>query len=180
MGSIFSKTFGLCCLLLATNVLADSAQSVPAQDAVLGEWMVNTGDAVIRIYEENGVYSGKVVWAGRESTDWWFENAPLLIPWHDRKAARQLKHAPSLGVDIMTGLQFNGDDKWVDGRVFNVLNGKIYGCQLSLDGPDVLKLKGYIGVPLLGASVEWHRLNGADRANMPSFPNRFEFPDSWP
>ena len=166
--------------MFATSVLAYSAQNMPAQHAVLGDWMVNTGDAVVRIYEESGVYSGKVVWAGRESPDWWLAEAPLTIPWHDRKAARQLKHAASLGVEIMTGLQFDGDDKWVDGRVFNVLNGKIYGCQLSLEGQDVLKLKGYIGVPFLGASVEWHRLSDVDRSNMPSFPNRFEFPDSWP
>lgn len=159
-----------------------ASDSVPETEphAVLGDWMVNTGDAVIRIYEEGGIYSGKVVWAGRESTDWWVGEAPFVIPWSDRKATRRLKHTPSLGVDILTGLHFDGNKKWVEGRVFNVLNGKIYGCQLSLDEPDTLKLKGYIGVPLLGASVEWHRLSAQQRANMPSFPNRFEFPDSWP
>lgn len=149
-------------------------------EAILGDWLVNSGDAVVRFYQADGEIRGRVIWAGRESGDWWLQEPPMEIPWHDGRAAKELKHAASLGVDILVGLQFDGDDKWVNGRVFNVLNGKIYKCQLSLPEPDVLKLRGYIGMPLFGASVVWTRLSDELRQNMPSFPNRFLHPDTWP
>ena len=147
---------------------------------IVGDWMVNTGDAVVRFYEKQGSYHGKVVWAGRESVDWWFDDAPMEIPWENRRAAKKLKHAASLGVDIITGLDFDGTATWANGRVFNVLNGKIYKCQLSLPEEGVLKLRGFIGVPLFGGSVLWHKLEDSQRAEMPSFPNRFEHPETWP
>lgn len=167
-------------MLLWLPVAQIAVAATAPSSAVLGDWLVNTGDAVVRIYEDQGEYRGRVVWAGRESADWWEAEPPMEIPWDDRHAAQKLKHAASLGVDILADLKFNGAELWADGRVFNVLNGKIYRCQLSLPKADVLKLKGYIGVPLFGGSVLWTRLTDAQRANMPSFPNRFDFPDSWP
>ena len=145
-------------LLLVLPVSGAVAKEVAAADAIVGDWMVNTGDAVVRFYKHQGHYRGKIVWAGRESTAWWQGPAPMEIPWNDRRAARKLKHAATHGVDILVGLEYDPKGTWVDGRVFNVLNGKIYQCQLSLPQPDKLKLRGFIGVPLFGGSVEWHKL----------------------
>lgn len=160
----------------------DAEESVAGFSAsdIVGDWMVNTGDAVVRFYEDNGEYRGRVVWAGRESTDWWLTEPPMEIPWDNRREAKKLKHAANLGVDILVGLKFDNDSTWKHGRVFNVLNGKIYKCQLSLPEPDVLKLRGFVGLPVFGGNVKWHKLTEAQRSNMPSFPNRFDYPDTWP
>lgn len=158
---------------------AESTAAFNAED-IVGDWMVNTGDAVVRFYEKDGEYRGRVVWAGRESTEWWLTEPPMEIPWDNRREAKKLKHAANLGVDILVGLKFDNDSTWKHGRVFNVLNGKIYKCQLSLPEPDVLKLRGFIGLPVFGGSVKWHKLTEAQRSNMPSFPNRFDYPDTWP
>lgn len=160
-------------------VQADDVEIAKASD-IAGDWLVNSGDAVIRFYEQQGSYHGKVVWAGRESEEWWFGLAPVTIPWNDKKSARKLKHAPTLGVDVLTGLRFDGVGKWLDGRIFNVLNGKIYQCQVSLEDDGRLKLRGFIGLPVIGGNVYWTRLEDSARASMPSFPNRFAEPDSWP
>jgi uncharacterized protein (DUF2147 family) len=177
---LFSK------LLLVVSVFAvfisqpGFAATETNADDIVGDWMVNTGDAVVRFYKADGEYRGKVIWAGRESTDWWLEEAPMEIPWENRREAKAYKHAASLGVDILVGLTFDEADTWVEGRVFNVLNGKIYKCQITLPEPEVLKLRGFIGLPVFGGSVEWHKLSDNQRAAMPTFPNRFEHPETWP
>ncbi|MDD9891968.1 MAG: hypothetical protein OXT49_00440, partial [Gammaproteobacteria bacterium] len=66
----------------------DQPSQFSAED-IVGDWMVNTGDAVIRFYEKEGSYHGKVVWAGRESVDWWFDDAPMEIPWENWRAAKK-------------------------------------------------------------------------------------------
>lgn len=166
--------------VLWANEAQTPASSVFAANAIEGDWMVQTNDAVVRIFEENGEYRGRVVWAGRETQDWWQGEPPHEIPWDDKKAAKQYKLAATHGVDILARLEFDGEDKWNNGRVFNVINGKIYRCQLTLPEPDVLKLRGYIGMPMFGGSVLWTRLTDEQRANMPSYPNRFEHPETWP
>lgn len=148
--------------------------------AIEGDWMVQTNDAVIRIFEQDGVFRGRVVWAGRETQEWWQGEPPFEIPWDNKKAAKKYKLAASHGVDILAKLEFDGSDKWINGRVFNVINGKIYRCQLSLENPDVLKLRGYVGMPVFGGSVLWTRLTDEQRNNMPVWPNRFEHPETWP
>lgn len=168
--------FGLIIVLLGGSA---SAQLPAVEKSVFGDWLANSGDAVIRIYPDGEEAVGRVVWAGRESSEWWQGEAAAEIPWHNRREAKKLKHGPTVGVVLMKGMKNNGEGLWQGGRIFNVINGKIYGCQINLESPDVLKLRGYVATPLFGGSVLWTRLTDEQRQNMPNFPNRFENPETW-
>jgi uncharacterized protein (DUF2147 family) len=64
------------------------------------------------------------------------------------------------GLTIGTGFAPNGDASAKDGKIYDPESGKTYSAQMQANG-DVLRLRGYIGVSLLGRTETWHRMNGA-------------------
>lgn len=68
-------------------------------------------------------------------------------------------------MEFLTGMVQDAQDpsKYVNGRLLDPSTGKIYKgkAQLSADGKR-LKLRGYIGVSMLGRSVVWVRANSAN------------------
>jgi uncharacterized protein (DUF2147 family) len=69
-----------------------------------------------------------------------------------------LKDRPLVGLQVLWGFQHDGD-AWTGGRVLDPESGKIYHASLTLeDGGRSLRLRGYIGVPLLGRTEHWIRI----------------------
>lgn len=67
------------------------------------------------------------------------------------------KGKPVIGLLFLWGLKKDGSD-WTGGAVLDPKNGKIYNARLSLtDGGQKLRLRGYIGTPLLGRTQVWLR-----------------------
>jgi len=56
-----------------------------------------------------------------------------------------------------TWLSGDGDGEWSGGTIYDPNNGKTYSCKLKLTGPDTLKVRGYIGISLIGRSETWKR-----------------------
>ena len=63
---------------------------------------------------------------------------------------------PLCGLNIGTGFVPDGTDKAKDGKIYDPNSGKTYSAQMQQQG-DTLKLRGYIGVSLLGRTETWHR-----------------------
>jgi uncharacterized protein (DUF2147 family) len=68
-----------------------------------------------------------------------------------------LKGKPMLGMQILWGLQKDRDG-WSGGSILDPESGKTYKCLLSLeDGGRKLKVRGFIGLALLGRTQYWFR-----------------------
>ncbi len=69
------------------------------------------------------------------------------------------KDKPVLGMEIIWGMKEKGS-KWKGGKILDPENGKTYKCkmQLSKDNPDILEVRGFIGIALIGRTQLWHRL----------------------
>ncbi|HEX5625117.1 MAG TPA: DUF2147 domain-containing protein, partial [Saprospiraceae bacterium] len=67
------------------------------------------------------------------------------------------KNQPLLGMNIIWGLQMNGQ-AWDQGFILDPESGKIYDCKVWLDGPDALLVRGYIKLPVFGQTQTWTRL----------------------
>jgi len=62
-----------------------------------------------------------------------------------------------IGLRILWDLRKDGDG-WSGGSILDPANGKIYKCLLSLeDGGKKLKVRGYLGISLLGRTQYWLR-----------------------
>jgi uncharacterized protein (DUF2147 family) len=68
-----------------------------------------------------------------------------------------LKDRPLVGLEVLSGFAQDGS-RWSGGQVLDPESGKIYSASLSLeDGGKKLRLRGYIGIQLLGRTEHWVR-----------------------
>lgn len=71
----------------------------------------------------------------------------------------QMHNQPIVGMVIMSGLKAK-QNQWADGKILDPENGKSYSCSLKLgDNGKKLDVHGYIGIPLLGRSQTWERVD---------------------
>ncbi len=75
------------------------------------------------------------------------------------KCEGELKDHPMLGLPIFPKGLFYQDKEWVGGEILDPKSGSVYRCELSLEeGGRELKVRGYIGIPLLGRTQTWSRI----------------------
>ena len=137
-------------MLLFSGILSAKAQQA---DAITGVWNNTEKDGQIEIFKENGKYSGKIVWLKDPS-----ENGKPKLDKNNANAS--LRNQPILGLKILKDFTFE-EGTWEDGTIYDPKNGKTYSCVISLKSPEVLEVRGYIGVSLLGRTVLWSRARAA-------------------
>ena len=139
-----SKIIGLILLLFSTITLAAS----PA-----GLWKSiddKTGKprSLIRISEDNGVYSGVV------------EKGLLEGDTGERvcdKCTDERKDQKIIGMTIIKSIK-EKNGSYEGGTILDPENGKAYKCKMKLDeAGNKLEVRGFIGVSLFGRSQTWTR-----------------------
>jgi uncharacterized protein (DUF2147 family) len=139
--------FCLTCLLLVMGgrALAEEA------DAVIGEWYTEDNKALVQIYKADNVYNGKIVWLKEPKND---DGSEKL----DTNNPDESKHGnPIIGLNLVNGFVYKGKNKWGKGTIYDPDNGKTYSCKMQLKKENVLKVRGFIGVALIGRTQMWTR-----------------------
>jgi len=131
-------------LFLSADVFAQDA------DAILGQWYTKDSKALVEIYKCNDLYCGKIVWLkepfekdGSEKLD---DNNP-----DESKRTNKI-----IGLNLVSNFKFKGKNKWTGGTIYDPDNGKTYSCKMTLKG-DKLKVRGFIGISLIGRTQVWSR-----------------------
>jgi uncharacterized protein (DUF2147 family) len=73
------------------------------------------------------------------------------------KCSGEFKNQLILGMVNMRNFHQEGDD-WVEGTVVDPENGKEYKGKIWAVGKNTLRMRGYIGISLLGRTETWTRL----------------------
>lgn len=134
-------------LLLATSAMAQAPSAVGRWTTIDDE--TKKPKSVITIWEENGKLFGKIEKLFREPNE---EQNPVCD-----KCDGALKDQPIIGMVIMRDLK-KDDDEWTGGTILDPANGKTYKCKIAVeDGGKKLKVRGYIGMSLLGRTQHWVR-----------------------
>lgn len=60
-----------------------------------------------------------------------------------------------IGMVMLHGFIYDGDNKWKGGQIYDPNNGKTYQCELELINQNKLSVRGYIGFPIFGRSEVW-------------------------
>lgn len=133
----YLAAISMLCALLATTI-AQAANDSPA-----GTWVTTsdkTGDhaAIIRIFEQNGQFSGRIIKIfpgnGRQPTG------------RCEKCPAPFTNKPVLGLTTLWGFSSDGNGSWNNGQILDPQEGKIYRASITLsDDGKQLKLRGYWG-----------------------------------
>ena len=119
-------------------------------DDILGTWLNQEATGKIELYKENGKFFGKLVWL-REPND-----KITGLPRTDKENPNEkLKATPLIGMVNMKDFSFNGKDEWSGGTIYDPKNGKTYKCYIQFESLNKLKIRGYIGVSILGRNTYW-------------------------
>ena len=152
--------FGLVVGSIAPSAADDGVADLPAASGIVGDWLVESRDAVIRIERVGDEYQGYILWQLHDT--YGPEDGPQLngkTVTDRNNPDPALRDQPLTGLRLLKGLRYNmADNKWIGGRVYNSENGKTYNCIVRLTRPSRLVLRGYIGVPLLGGNTTWTRV----------------------
>jgi uncharacterized protein (DUF2147 family) len=130
---------------------AHAQQLTPKLQSAIGHWQVVNSDSSlggrVDTYLVNGQLFGRVT-----------EVRPGRTP-HDvcDKCSGEYKNQLILGMVMMRNFHPDGDD-WVDGTVVDPENGKEYKGKIWAVGNNTLRMRGFIGISLLGRTETWTRL----------------------
>ena len=146
------KNLAVACLLAGASLVAAAQSASPA-----GLWRTiddstKKDKSLVRIVETNGVYSGKV----EKIVD---PDSPKDAVCKDCSDER--KDKPVVGMTIIRNVKASADDKDVfeGGDILDPNNGKVYRVKLKLiEGGSKLDVRGYIGLPVLGRTQTWQRV----------------------
>lgn len=123
-----------------------------AQNSVTGKWKTiddETGKAisVVEIFESKGKIYGKVI--------------EIFNPNNRNRVCENCSgsdhNKPILGMIVIKGLTKDGTE-YSNGKILDPKHGKLYKCYITLESPDKLKVRGYIGISLLGRTQYWERV----------------------
>ncbi len=139
--------------VLSVVLLSFISLSIFAELSPAGKWLTiddktNKPRSIVQIYTEKNEYFAKILKVFPQPGDTGIcHNCP-----------GELKGKPIENLTFMWNVKPTGNNEWGEGRILDPKNGKLYRVKLSLS-PDgkTLKVRGYIGISLLGRTQEWIR-----------------------
>ena len=136
-------------IFTTTNLLAQDYKA----DDLLGLWLNEDEDAHIEVYKEGELYFGKIIWLKFPIDD---ETGKPKLDKHNPD--EELQKRPSLGIKLLTDFVWDEDNEWNKGDIYDPKTGKTYSCYIVMKEYDLLKIRGYIGISLIGKTTYWTRV----------------------
>ncbi len=134
--------------ILAAIALAGLACAAPARaGSPEGYWFTEDRGGIVQVHPCDGALCGTIVGL-RE----WPASGQLL-DWDGK---------PRCHFTLLRQLRLQDDGRW-HGTVTNPEDGRIYSAEVWVPEDGVLRLRGYVGLPLLGSTQHWPAAPGGAR-----------------
>lgn len=129
--------------------LLSFAQDKPTD--IVGIWKSGGNDpAKIQIYTVGDKFYGKIIWLDKPAING-KQRVDLLNPDKTKRAEN------IVGLQILNDFKFNGSNTWEGGTIYDPKSGKTYSCTIKFNANNSIKVRGYIGISLLGRTEIWTR-----------------------
>jgi uncharacterized protein (DUF2147 family) len=132
--------------MILISLLAMAA--APAGDTVVGRWKTETHNAIVEIQRCGASICGRILTSDALRTNPTMADAKNGDP---ALRTRQLR-----GLQILGGFTADGE-AWTGGRLYNADDGKTYSGRITPLGPNQLKVRGCVFVPLCKTQT-WTRV----------------------
>jgi len=157
--TLLMKRYRVASLAIIVCLAFTSSVSAASTD-ILGMWFNQDKDAKIEIFQCGNDFCGKIVWlkeptypaGSKEGTP----GTPKLDIKNPDAAHRK---DPLMGLQLVLGLQYAGDNQWKNGKIYDPDSGKTYSSKATLISHDQLDLRGFVGVSMFGRTEKWSRAN---------------------
>jgi len=141
---------------LAVAAAAWAAAAAAAQPpTVTGRWLTEDRNGIIDIYDCGDAVCGRL---------FWFRPTPEDVgkpPFDRHNPEATLRSRPLCGLEMLGGFKAAEAGRWTGGWIYNPENGNTYHARMTLGDDGRLRLRGYVGIPLLGETQIWTRADPA-------------------
>ncbi len=118
------------------------------EQTIIGNWINAKGDGIIEITLAQTKYIGTII-----GTPDPIHNGRKDINNPDEKLRSRLLE----GLIILEGFNYQEENLWSGGTIYDPNNGKIYKCKLSLNDDGTLNVRGYVDISIFGRTEVWKR-----------------------
>jgi uncharacterized protein (DUF2147 family) len=115
----------------------------------LGFW--KNDDATFEIFADRGKLSGKVIAMREPRTSEGKDKTDIRNPDPSKR------ERPIIGLVFMSGFTQKSDTHWENGTIYDPKTGHTYSCFMDLDGTEKIKMRGFLGISLIGRTEVWTR-----------------------
>jgi uncharacterized protein (DUF2147 family) len=119
------------------------------ENDIVGTWLTGDGDGWVDVVHSGNGISGFVAGSPNDRPD--------RSKVDDKNPDPALRDRELLGLELFAGFHFDGDDRWIGGTIYDPNSGKTYRCIITILDENKLKVRGYIGIPMLGRTEIWTR-----------------------
>ena len=134
--------------MLMIVAAAALAAAGPAPEAALGRWKTESRNGIVAIERCGASICGNLL-----TSDGLRAN-PALTDINNKNPAQ--RNRPLRGLSMLSGFT-RGDGEWTGGTIYNPEDGKTYSAKVTPQGPNTLKVRGCIFVPLCKTQI-WTRV----------------------
>lgn len=142
-----AKSFFIFFLLIFAYSIILKAEKA---DDIVGQWYTENNESLVEIFKNNGKFYGRIIWLKEPNRN----GKPKL---DEKNPDDKLKEQPIIGLLILKDFVFDGSNEWNDGKIYDPKSGKTYSCYIKFEAKNKLKIRGYIGISLLGRTTYWTR-----------------------
>jgi uncharacterized protein (DUF2147 family) len=136
--------------LFALAALTAITFAANASDEVTGLWLTDERDGIVEIRPCGGLLCGRI----QTILKTYGQKPPLRDVLNEDP---KLRSRPICDLPILGKLQRLSANTWGNGWVYDPKRGKTFDVDLTLAQPNVLSVRGYLGVRMLGQTVVWTR-----------------------
>lgn len=134
-----------------------TASAQKAADKILGTYSV-VSDATkekvkVKVFQKGDTYQAQIVWTEKPVDDKGQPRRDILNP------DPALRSRTSDQIILVWDMKYNNkDNEWSGGKIYDPDTGKIYKAVFKFENPTNLKVRGYIGMPTFGRTMNWKKI----------------------
>lgn len=118
-----------------------------------GYWLTENGKAIVEFSECDGAnLCGHIVWTENP------RDASGKLKLDVENPDPKLRSQPVCGIRLIGAMRPISATRFGDGWVYNPRSGDTYSAEVQVLSVDQLKMRGYLGISLLGSSQTWTRV----------------------
>lgn len=146
------KQIAFIALLVLGSIKVGYTSKQGKADDILGIWQTGSGKAHVHIKKMGDAYYGQIVWLKNPLN----EHGKPKLDGNNPDVSK--RNHPIIGLNMLLGFTYAGNNKWENGTIYDPENGKTYSCKAELTSENKLNIRGYIGFSMIGRTDTWTRV----------------------
>ena len=140
-------------LLISLLLLLTGFDYIIPKERLVGMWEAEDRDLQIEIFEDGGAFSGRMTYFKCTSDEIMRTSKDIENP------NKALRSRNLLGLTLVTKLNYQGENVWDDGKIYDPNSGNTFEARIHLIDENTAIVRGYWKYRWLGRSMKFKRIH---------------------